>query len=159
MSEATYLCELWLSKIVLKPDDPDNYKLAHSALTAAVEEIHLLIETRRRERTRAEKAEERAENLSATLIETKKAFAKLYKTNITNEQKEELYVVRLFDGMDGEWMDVSDPVTKEEADKIWNEKTNNGTKNTKYEHIDYYDIFPADTKMLFSDGFSQTRRD
>ncbi len=64
--------------------------------------------------------------------------------------KEGLFVVRLCDGFDGIWMDVSNPVSKEEADRIWNEKTNNGTKRICYSDIDYYEIFPADTKMRFS---------
>jgi len=69
------------------------------------------------------------------------------------EQEEELghdvlYVVRQWDGMDGLWMDVSEPVSADEAKKICNEKTNNGTKNTKFGDIDYYAIYPADTNML-----------
>lgn len=60
---------------------------------------------------------------------------------------EKLFIVRLFDMFDG-WIDISKPVTKGEADKIWNESTENGTKNTKYADGDYYAIFPADTKML-----------
>lgn len=46
-------------------------------------------------------------------------------------------------------MDVSSPVSKEEADKILNEKTKGGTEYTKYEHGAYYSIFPADTTMLW----------
>ena len=63
---------------------------------------------------------------------------------------EKLFIVRIYDGFDYEWYDVSDAVSKEEADRIWNEKTNNGTQKTQYNDIDYYKIFPADTKMLFS---------
>lgn len=63
---------------------------------------------------------------------------------------EELYVVRLYDGFDNEWMDVSKPVSAEEADRIWREKTEGGTKNTSYDDIDYYRVFPADTTMLYS---------
>lgn len=66
----------------------------------------------------------------------------------------ELFVVRLWDGMDGIWMDVSESVSKEEADRIWAEKTKNGTKNTKYDDIDYYCIFPADTVMRYRSGQS-----
>ena len=62
----------------------------------------------------------------------------------------DLFVVRLFDGFDFEWMDVSEPVSKEEATRIWNKKTKNGTKQTSFAEIDYYAIFPADTRMLFS---------
>jgi hypothetical protein len=59
------------------------------------------------------------------------------------------FIVRLYDGFDYEWMDVSEPVSREEADRIWNEKTKNGTYKTKYDDIDYYKIFPADTQMLY----------
>lgn len=65
------------------------------------------------------------------------------------DMTEELFVVRLWDGFDYCWMDVSEPVLKEEAQKVLNEKTENGTKNTCYSDIDYYAIFPADTQMLF----------
>jgi hypothetical protein len=64
-----------------------------------------------------------------------------------NTQADELYIVRLFDMFDG-WIDVSDPVTKVEAFRLWNEHTNNGTYRTKYEDGDYYAVFPANTRML-----------
>lgn len=63
---------------------------------------------------------------------------------------EQLYIVRLYDGFDNAWMDISPAVPKAEADRIWNEHTKNGTKNTEYEDIDYYRIFPADTRMIFT---------
>ena len=63
---------------------------------------------------------------------------------------DEKFIVRLYDGFDQLWVDVSEPVTKEEALRIWKEETNNGTKNSKFEHIDYYAIFPANTRMLRS---------
>jgi hypothetical protein len=63
---------------------------------------------------------------------------------------ERLFVVRLWDGFDGVWMDVCSPKSEEEANRIWNEKTENGTKHTKFADIDYYRVFPADTVMLYS---------
>ena len=63
---------------------------------------------------------------------------------------EEKYIVRLYDGFDNEWMDISKPVSKDEAMKIWNKETLDGTKNTCFDDIDYYKIFPADTRMFFS---------
>jgi len=66
-----------------------------------------------------------------------------------------LYIVRLYDGFDNQWIDISEAVNRQKANEIWLEKTRNGTKNTKYEDIDYYRIFPADTKMLFSDGVGE----
>lgn len=62
----------------------------------------------------------------------------------------ELYVVRLYDGFDNHWLDVSEPVSLEKANAILMEKTDNGKRNIKYDDIDYYRIFPADTIMLFS---------
>lgn len=62
-----------------------------------------------------------------------------------------MYVVRFYDGFDNVWMNVSEPVTEEEANRIWNEKTDNGKKNTTYSDIDYYKIFPADSVMLYRD--------
>lgn len=50
------------------------------------------------------------------------------------------YVVRLYDGFDDEWIDVSDVVSEMDARKIYNEKTLNGTKATSYHDIDYYRI-------------------
>lgn len=73
--------------------------------------------------------------------------------------RQKLFIVRLYDGFDNEWMDVSSPLTKEEADKVWADKTCNGTKNTRYEHIDYYRVFPADTKMLYSTENSYPEED
>lgn len=64
--------------------------------------------------------------------------------------EEELFVVRLYDGFDNEWMDVCDPCSKEQADEILRVRTANGTKNTSYSDIDYYRVFPANTKMLYS---------
>jgi hypothetical protein len=62
-----------------------------------------------------------------------------------------LYIVRLYDGFDHEWIDITKPITEEEALKVWNEKTKNGTEKTCFNDIDYYDIFPSDVKMLFSE--------
>ena len=60
-----------------------------------------------------------------------------------------LKIVRLWDMFDG-WIDVSGPVSEEEATRIYNKYTNNGTKKTKFADGDYYAIFPADTKMLYT---------
>ena len=65
--------------------------------------------------------------------------------------REELFVVRLYDGFDHEWMDVSDVLPHDEAKKIWNQRTMNGTYKTKFEDIDYFAIFPANTVMRFSE--------
>jgi hypothetical protein len=64
-----------------------------------------------------------------------------------------LFVVRLYDGMDNQWIDVSPPASFEDACKVWLKETDGGAKNTSYNDIDYYRVFPADTKMIFSGGF------
>lgn len=62
----------------------------------------------------------------------------------------ELVVVRFYDGFDNYWIDVTGPLPWAEAMRIWNEKTNNGTIKAKFEDIDYYAIYPADSVMLHS---------
>jgi len=62
-----------------------------------------------------------------------------------------LYTVRLYDGFDYNWIDIEAKVPYEEARRIWEEKTEGGTCKTRFDDIDYYDIFEADTKMLYSD--------
>jgi hypothetical protein len=66
------------------------------------------------------------------------------------EESQELFIVRLYDGFDNEWIDITGAITKEEADRVWNEKTKNGTEKTCYGDIDYYRIFPANTIMKYS---------
>ena len=63
----------------------------------------------------------------------------------------ELFVVRMYDRHDG-WFDVSGNVTKEEATRIWNEKTEQGTTHIDYEDKAgfYYKIFFADTTMTLT---------
>lgn len=65
------------------------------------------------------------------------------------------FVVRLYDYFDNQWVDISKPLTEEEAILLWCERTDNGKHSAQYEHKDYYMIFPADTHMLFSDGFGE----
>lgn len=60
---------------------------------------------------------------------------------------EKKYVVRYYYRTEG-WRDDSGPLSMEDAQKHWNKMTSNGTRLTEYP--EYYDIFPADTKMLFS---------
>ena len=68
--------------------------------------------------------------------------------NPTGKSETGLWVVRLYDGIDNVWIDVSDPVTLDKAKEIWREKTNNGTEKTCYNDLDYFRIFPSDTVML-----------
>jgi len=66
------------------------------------------------------------------------------------KEKDKKYIVKLFDGFDFKWIDVSKPVSKEKAREIWNEKTKKGTEKTCFDDIDYYAIFPADIIMKYS---------
>lgn len=69
--------------------------------------------------------------------------------------EEGLYIVRLWDGMDEHWIDMTTPMCKEAALLVWNEYTENGTRHTKYDDIDYYAIFPADTIMIYSHDWNK----
>jgi len=59
------------------------------------------------------------------------------------------FTVRLYDQYDGYWIDIKKNLSKDEAIERWNEGTKNGTQYTSYEEGAYYDIFPADTRMIF----------
>lgn len=69
---------------------------------------------------------------------------------------EQLYVVRLYDGFDNLWMDVSKPMPQSEAEKLAGDKnaarhgSGAGNRNGHYGEIDYYKAWPADTRMLRS---------
>lgn len=71
---------------------------------------------------------------------------------MVDDNKEGLWMVRLWDMFDG-WIDISKPVPKTEAEIIWNKYTDNGTKQIKYEDGDYYEIFPANTRMVYTPQF------
>jgi hypothetical protein len=62
-----------------------------------------------------------------------------------------LFVVRLYDGIHKEWIDISPPLPYAEAGAIWLGRTENGTKNTKVDDIGYYVIHPVDTRMIDMD--------
>ena len=66
-----------------------------------------------------------------------------------------LYIVRLFDGFDLLWIDIGKPASWDEALALWNTKTNGGTEATRFGDIDYYDIFPAHTRMMLRSPSAQ----
>ena len=63
-----------------------------------------------------------------------------------------LYTVRLWDMFDG-WIDIKKDLSKEEAEKLWKEKTNDGRKKVCFADGDYYAIFPADSRMIYTPEF------
>jgi len=63
--------------------------------------------------------------------------------------KHETFVVRLWDGMDGCWTDCTGEVGRDEALRVWVEKTDGGARGVSYAEIDYYAIFPGGTRMLW----------
>jgi len=56
-------------------------------------------------------------------------------------------ILRLYDWLDG-WVDTTGEIQRDEAVRLWNERTYNGTRMACYEHGDYFAIFPAGTRML-----------
>ena len=67
-----------------------------------------------------------------------------------------LFIVRVWDGMDGCWTDCTgwgssaeEGVSAEEALRLWKERTKNGTEKIRYDEIDYYKIFRSGTRMLW----------
>jgi hypothetical protein len=61
-----------------------------------------------------------------------------------------LFIVRLYDSEDNEWIDLTPPISELEAGKIYTKKTKDATQNTKFEDGDYYAIFPANSDMFFA---------
>jgi hypothetical protein len=53
--------------------------------------------------------------------------------------------------MDGCWCDCSEAtsVTGDVALQKWSKETKGGTEKVNFSQIDYYRIFPADTKMAW----------
>jgi GNAT superfamily N-acetyltransferase len=55
-----------------------------------------------------------------------------------------LFVVRRCDGFYRFWHDVTDPIPIWQAHAVYDELTRRGTRNTKPDDADYYEIFAAD---------------
>ena len=60
-----------------------------------------------------------------------------------NKPEEEFFIVRGYDVYDRCWFDISGPVSRVEADRVYNEVTNNRTAYTRYSDGCYYKIFQA----------------
>jgi hypothetical protein len=63
--------------------------------------------------------------------------------------RHQTFVVRVWDGMDGCWSDCTGEVDRDEALRIWADRTNGGTHRVSFREIDYYAIFPSGTRMLW----------
>lgn len=50
------------------------------------------------------------------------------------------YVVKFYNSFENTWTDVSDPVSYDEAERIWNHYTEQGLINTSEDEGDYYII-------------------
>lgn len=59
-----------------------------------------------------------------------------------------MLTLRLWDGMDGCWCDCVSG-TAEVVLREWYKNTDGGSRKTSFSDIDYYRIFPADTKMVY----------
>lgn len=70
-----------------------------------------------------------------------------------------LWQVRLWDGMDGEWIDIGPAQSPLEALREWHKRTDGGKEKVHYSEIDYFRIFPAGTKMAYSGGHAMNRDD
>lgn len=67
---------------------------------------------------------------------------------------EGLYQVRLWDMMDGTWVDVGEPVSRLAAEsdaEALNEQMH-GKPDAGYDDGDYYAAFPADSELHWSNG-------
>ena len=64
------------------------------------------------------------------------------------------FVVRLYDWYDRHWIDCKSDLSWDDAVIEWKKETDDGLKMACYGDKDYYDIFPANTRMItnsFSD--------
>jgi len=59
------------------------------------------------------------------------------------------FAVRHWDGMDGCWSDVATDLSGTDALRMWSERTQGGTRQTRFDQIDYVRLFPGDTKMMW----------
>lgn len=71
----------------------------------------------------------------------------------------QIFIVRVWDGMDGCWTDCTHNVPREEALRTWASRTDGGAHHVAYDEIDYYAIFPGGTHMLWdgSEGMEMHR--
>lgn len=68
----------------------------------------------------------------------------------------EKYTLRHYDAYDHYWFDVKANIGYQEAKALWLEETKNGTRYTQYSDGAYFDIFPADTRMIFNEPIERS---
>jgi hypothetical protein len=61
------------------------------------------------------------------------------------------FTVRLYDWYERRWIDCKRGVSWDEAVAEWKKETDDGLKMACYGDGDYYNIFPADTRMIAND--------
>lgn len=66
----------------------------------------------------------------------------------------ELWQVRLWDMMDGTWIDVGEPTTREAAEQEagFLNREKHGKSEAGFDDGDYYSAFPADSELHWSNG-------
>ena len=75
------------------------------------------------------------------------------KENISNYRIDGTYAVRMYDKFDRQWFDVKTGLTLIAALTLWDKETYGGTRNTRYEDGQYFDIFPANKSIGFTHTF------
>jgi hypothetical protein len=83
-----------------------------------------------------------------TLDEMKTLYVKTMGPSSFEIEGDGPFTVRVYDGMDHCWCDVLVGVDLAFALQRWCKETKNGTEKTCFDDIDYYRIFPANTRML-----------
>lgn len=155
---------------VLEEDNPETYKLFKETVLPLIKSYDFIeaqeefmkisrndstIEDNRRFAYYQEVKKLSANSIQGCLSSLNKSINRIDDINMKDK-----FTVRLWDRNDG-WIDLHDAiaVSKEEADKIWNRETKNGTRNTCYSDGDYYKIFEANTKMIYTpDHFKNDKR-
>jgi hypothetical protein len=78
-------------------------------------------------------------------------ISKMHPIDLNLDAPDARFTVRIWDGMDGCWTDCPGAIAVDAATalKAWANKTDNGTKRIRFDEIDYYRIFPAETRMVY----------
>ena len=124
----------------------------HSTMRRAVERINREIATKGDLAQVVERVVKFVDYLEA---DTLRKLAELYNSKMRDTirfEQSKRYTVRQWDGMDMCWSDVAVDKTPLAALEEWDRRTKGGTERFRFDQIDYYAIFPAETKMLYDDS-------